>query len=535
MSVQNVLRIYLVLAGLALGACSPGLKYNSTSTNSQASDLSDSEATAPAPSPAPVPLPALPPQPTPSPAPAPAPMPAPSPSGGPGCGLSQAAFCETFDQGPAANKGRAGDLEASKWTVGRLAPSDLSGFGPVANPVIAAPIPSCKASFQMASVFPPNDTLICDPDLRGNRQLMTAVAIQNYGNNSYMIAQPFDFTGRTGHIVFDVDAATDGGLGGYIALDLTEDPVPAPTFQEYQNFEAGPVPRNGLMLKWNELCGAGTVRMGNTLVYNNYVMNLISDPEFNATGAGCPKTKKGFLNHFEVRISQTRIEVYGTDYSPDGISMPNPRLIYAANVNLPFTRGYVHMAVRNHATIKYGFGPDVIYHWDNIGFDGPTIGGKVFDVPDNKTMGAYQGAPIMNLGYLLRDAQSGGTAGMYDPDKLIASLQIPNVVLSGSTSARLSLVAYFNTIVHTANETWGVSYRLNGGTWRHRFLSAREVQIINNLVNPAAVGSAGNVLLLIDIPMGDLKDGNNSLEFLPLNAPMDYPPILANISLFLSP
>jgi hypothetical protein len=37
---------------------------------------------------------------------------------------------------------------------------------------------------------------------------MTAVSIQNYGVNSYMPRQPFDFAGRTGKIDFDVDAVS---------------------------------------------------------------------------------------------------------------------------------------------------------------------------------------------------------------------------------------------------------------------------------------------------------------------------------------
>jgi hypothetical protein len=122
------------------------------------------------------------------------------------CGLTNAAFCDTFDEGPAAVRGRGGDLDPARWSAARLAPSDFSGFGPVANPVIAAPIPPCKDSFPATSVDPPDDTLICDPGPSLSAQLMTAVAIQNYGNNSYMIRQPFDFANRTGKIVFDVDA-----------------------------------------------------------------------------------------------------------------------------------------------------------------------------------------------------------------------------------------------------------------------------------------------------------------------------------------
>src|SRR5580704_10792864 len=99
-------------------------------------------------------------------------------------------------------------------------------------------------------------------------QLMTAIAIQNYGNNSYMIRQPFDFANRTGKIAFDVDAISLASLATYIEIDLTEDPIPAPTFREYQNFEPGPVPRNGLMMKWSDNCASngGSITLGNILV-----------------------------------------------------------------------------------------------------------------------------------------------------------------------------------------------------------------------------------------------------------------------------
>ena len=39
--------------------------------------------------------------------------------------------------------------------------------------------------------------------------------------------------------------------------------------------------------------------------------------------------------------------------------------------------------------------------------------------------------------------------------------------------------------------------------------------------------------MLIDVPLADLVSGSNTLEMLPLNAPMDYPPVVANIDLTL--
>ena len=195
------------------------------------------------------------------------------------CGLASPAFCDNFDQGPSPVRGRAGDLDPTRWGVGRLAPSDFSGT--TANPVGAAPVPACKASFPQSSVYPNNDTLICDATGARTPQLMTAVAIQNYGNNSYLIRQPFDFANRTGKIVFDVDAVSVSTLATYVAIDITEDPSPAPTFQEFGNFEAGPIPRNGLMLKWNDNCFAGSnaITLGNTLLYTNYVARTIT-PSF---------------------------------------------------------------------------------------------------------------------------------------------------------------------------------------------------------------------------------------------------------------
>ena len=45
------------------------------------------------------------------------------------------------------------------------------------------------------------------------------------------------------------------------------------------------------------------------------------------------------------------------------------------------------------------------------------------------------------------------------------------------------------------------------------------------------VDADGNVGLVIDVPLGDLRGGANTLEMLPLNLPMDYPPTIANINL----
>lgn len=445
------------------------------------------------------------------------------------CNLSAPAFCDTFNQGPSAIRGRGGDLDPSKWATARLSGEIGSSGAGTANPVPVAPIPQCRAGMSQTSAFPPYDTLICDPNGTQSAQLMTAVSIQNYGVNSYMARQPFDFAGRTGRIDFDVDAVDQGG-GGFIEIEVTEDPSPATTFREIQNFEVGPVPRNGLTLRFSSFAECpNAVAPLNTFVYNNYVGTIVR-PTFNHSN-GCAKVSRGSLNHFEVQVSQSHIDVYGSDFSTDnGRTFSNYKLLYSANLDLPFTRGYVHFNSKNHATVKYGFGPDVVFHWDNIGFDGPVISApRAYEIPDNTTVTTYHGPQEQNLGYQLLDATTGKLPGIYSPSTKIDSLTFQNVNTSGITSATLTLNAYFNTVTHGPDTTWGMSYRLNRGTWRNHNLTTGDLAGINAI----AGAPLGILSLSIDVPTADLVSGTNTLELLPLNAPMDYPPVVANIDLLL--
>lgn len=444
------------------------------------------------------------------------------------CNLSSPAFCDTFDQGPSAVPGRGGDLDPTKWSASRLVPDIRTD---VVNYVAAAPIPACKASFESGNVFPPDDTLICDGSGSLSPQLMTAVAMQNYGVNSYMIRQPFDFEGRAGKIVFDVELANNGRLGAFVGIAVTEDPLPAPTFREFENFEPGPTPKNGLMLKWDDTCGSALklANISNTMVYDNYVGTIIK-PTFSVSGAGCANTRQGSLNHVELQISQDHIDVYTSDYSTDnGVTFRNFRKVYSADIFLQFKRGYVHVAARNHATRKYGFGPAGVFRWDNIGFDGPVITSpRSYEAPNNATRGTLDGEPVMNLGYVLPDGTNGRAAGMYDPHRSVASLTFQGVDISDIASAKVTLSASANAITHTPDTTWGWKYRFNGGAWRVRNLTTAEATL---LTTPP--GSAGFMALMLDVQVGDLISGANTFEIVPMNLPMDYAPQIENVDLFI--
>ena len=172
----------------------------------------------------------------------------------------------------------------------------------------------------------------------------------------------------------------------------------------------------------------------------------------------------------------------------------------------------------------------MVFHWDNVGFDGPVISApRAYEIPDNTTVTTYNGAQEQNLGYQLLDATTGKPPGIYSPSIKINSLTFQNVNTSGVTSATLTLNAFFNTVTHTADTTWGISYRLNGGTWRNHHLTTGDLAGINAI----AGAPLGILSLSMDVPTADLVSGTNTLELLPLNAPMDYPPVVANIDLLL--
>jgi hypothetical protein len=123
----------------------------------------------------------------------------------------------------------------------------------------------------------------------------------------------------------------------------------------------------------------------------------------------------------------------------------------------------------------------------------------------------------------------GKPGGIYDPVNKINALVFQNVNASGITSATLTLNAFFQAQTHTADSSWGISYRFNGGNWRTRNLTTGDLASIN------AISGAplGILSMLINVPVTDLVQGSNTLELLPLNAPMDYPPVVTNIDLLL--
>ncbi len=494
----SVATLWLQLQLALLAACSGG---------------GGSQPDAPVPPPVAGPPAAPVPAPVPVPAPAPAPSPPPAVPGPAGCGLPAAAFCDTFDA-PASVQGRAGELDARRWS-GSRAKHGLPSADGMAIAMGTATIPPCRAGIP-ATVLLPQDALVCDPTSAiQSRHLLVAAGMQNYGQHSFRIRQPFDFAGRTGRIVFDAEAHVPNLLVGWISVEVLEDPIGAPSFDHLGNWEGGLIPRNGFEVQFTNNALSNSIGVGFIELFDNYRATALEPPTLTPVA-----TAAGRLNRFELRVSKTRIEVYGTPASSDGTAFAPAVLMYGVDVNLPFTRGYVSITTHNHASDKYGRLDAWIARWDNVGFDGPVIGQwRETEVPDSLTRPSQGSAsgPLVDVGYRIADAATGPAQ----------RLVLRNVDLRDALSARLSFTAWYLTSTGDPVSTYTLRYRLNGRAWREHPLSADEVAILTSGVN------GGLVAHLIDVPLNELISGDNTLEFVTTHAPQSYPPVFANIDLVL--
>lgn len=434
--------------------------------------------------------------------------------GAPGCGFEHAAFCDTFDA-PSAHQGRAGELDARMWSAGHVQPSLPTSPGFTFG-ILPATIPTCRAGLP-ERVFPGDDALICDPvPSVASNHLLVACGAQNYGATSLRIRQPFDFAERTGKIVFDADGFVINPLLGWIAVSVSEDPMAVPSYAILGNDEGGVVPRNGFEVHMARNC-PDAMSMGARMIalYQDRQETIVGFPD----DATCIPVKEGHLNHFEVHVSDSRIEVYASPWSEDGTSFAPVQLMIAADVALPFTRGYVNIAVHNHATIKYSGGgaySDEVYdawvaRWDNVGFDGPVLSNfREYEIPDATE--EHEGT--LNIGYRIADDMDG-------PSHV---LTFEDVDLTGAVSARIAQTSYY--LLDADEATYLLRYRINGHDWHDRSFDATELHAFSH-------NSQGALAQILEVPMSELQNGSNTIEYVTRNVPQSYPPAALNIDLVL--
>jgi hypothetical protein len=457
------------------------------------------------------------------------------------CGFDTPAFCDTFEDGPMAG-GRSGELDPKNWSVVRGMPYDSASFGDAFR-IGPALIGQCRAELANARVLPDSDVLVCDPiPTIPSRHVLATAAAQNYGLATYRIRQPFDFAGRTGTIKIDMDL-TNNGLGGWPALIIAQDPSPAPSF-DWQ--ERGSGPRNGIEIEF----GTGWCNTPHTLEVITYTFKDYNQtaniPSFDC-GIPHAVTAPDSLNHVEVYLTQNHVEVWTTDASPDGTNFPSLQQLWAGDVDLGFTRGYVSLALRNHATLKYWLGSAAEVRWDNVGFDGPVVTGyRDYSAPDS--LSSYNGLQGCTMSGSICQwegdvipaspsddgrVQCAMTSCTYDSEGRNVGYVVPNVVdtdtppvalgfraitVADATRARLILAAKYPVFdwngVSNPPQHIDLQFRVNGGAWHDRNITDVEAVAFTDFSPTLGGAGAGAGLLnqAIDLDLNELHDGDNEIE-----------------------
>jgi hypothetical protein len=372
------------------------------------------------------------------------------------------AMCDTFDRPAGDPARRSGDLEPVLWGVSRTNTYVDDGHH---NAWRAANLEGCGST---QTVAPPNDVRIC------NGRLFDA--IEDNGGQATLAMypkQPFDIAGgRTGTVVFDVSADSEGPHAAWPEFWWTDQPVPAP--HGHMSGQA-PYARNsfGFLLTLQSYpCDPGEVGVEHMNVTRNYVS---SDLEFTAIDCVKKGSPTGGLNHFEVLINQNHVEVWATD--PGSTSL---RLIAVAeNANITMTRGLIWIEdVHYNASKDGGTQANHTFAWDNVGFDGPTPYRDLsFDVPDaNRPLGDG----LIELGY------EASTAPL--------ALEVHGVYWEQTPTGAIVTFNWFPFDVFVP------SVRVNGGPW-------------HDTAWPFDEETFAWRTIAVPIPLSEVHTGTNTIEF----------------------
>jgi hypothetical protein len=423
----------------------------------------------------------------------------------PGCELLSApagttpAFCETFDA-PAGIGNRSGDLNGILWGVSRQLGAVNSGQ----NQYYDASPSTMQKCGQEVQVQPDYDVTICNGqavESQYDQESVTSLAMYP--------KQPFDIAGRTGTIAFDVSDDSEGAHTAWPELWYTDQPVPAP-FDHFSSLQS--VPRNGFGVRFDAFCpadqpGCGVrficpdepanvpvVTVGSAVVVNNYVSN----DSFMDVGTGpisvnpidCVQASSGpgDMNHFELRVSQNEIDVYGTDA---GTTAPLKEIAIITNAPLTLTRGLIWLEDVHYNGNKGGNQGTHTFTWDNVAFDGPILPRDLaFDVLDRLTPVGSGYPGILNLGWPVGPN-----------DSPVLSLTVPGVYnIAKATGALLT----FN---YSAQNQVTVSYQVNHGAWHDQPWPFGDCYTQN--------GSqfCGAKTIAVPVQLSDVQPDTNTIQF----------------------
>ncbi len=416
----------------------------------------------------------------------------PAPAAG-ACGLAHPAFCDSFDQASAG--GRGGDLDERFWGVGRL--SQLTNVSQGANnPFPVAQAAGCDGPRAVA--VDGSDYFFC---ARPGESPALRQAFNDGGGiilHAFHARRPFDFAGRIGTVVFDVDGST--APGAWFELWIVDEPVPA-VHTSLPGMDA--LPRTGVGLVFQECNpmlptpspGSGLKNV--LFVSDHQLTRTIGLTELDESG--CFSTAAQTLNRLEVRIGERAIEVRASaPGDPAGLH----RVALISGLDLPLDRGYVHFETLGDNAAKFGGSADQTRVWDNLGFDGPFLPlPRAHDLPDHLEPWTGAGATTMlwNTAYVLLPTNQ-------------QTFRVDGLDLFGAGEAFVDL--------STFGLTAGGSFRLrfNQGTWREA---------------PFPFSSDTWRAVSVPVSVADLVTGTNTLEL--ATEATSAPVLIANVDLTVAP
>jgi len=418
------------------------------------------------------------------------------------CGLDTPAFCETFEV--SSPGGRGGDLDERVWSFARWA--HMVQYMWLRVPAFTDEnklFPPTFCGAPLDGLLPPDDVRICDGvgvDGTTSKQLNEVFDDQgDFAFHSMRARQPFDFTDRTGTVVWDVDAKVNpynSGHGWWIEVWITEDPAPMP-YHEAPTVISLARRSVGIAFRFGGACESTDTAWGNApetvVVTEDYeIRNWFDELGWDLPDR-CFRSMDAQLNHFELKISQNDLELWATDFDdPENLRLRGK----LTDLDLPFTRGYVHFQHAHYNASKDGMegceegAPGTCptstqtFRWDNIGFDGPRLATpRGYDVENNDVVGPDDGIYTgVFIGWSFAEGPQ--------------TLTVPAVQLAGATSATLN----FN-VMFAAGQTF--DYQLNDGDW-HTF----EVPNPPNAPDLVGTGLRG---FSVPVALDELVEGDNRL------------------------
>lgn len=418
----------------------------------------------------------------------------------------QQAFCDDFS-GHTNTGTQTGDLDSVLWGVSRrfifgssfhdaMVPSHnaCSGGGTTGNPATGDP----NTTYFGPATPPAADARICNGRYvsSSNDGAIDVSALDAYPK------QPFDFNGRTGTVVFDVTADSAGNHAAWPEFWITDEPIPGvircittcPNTTHAENsigFSLAGAPNENDFSKTGvdviEMSKGGIVTDLPFTTYNSITKGCLAGHSYQ-----CSATQ---MNHIEVRVSVSRIDIYGTDAGSTTL-----KHLAGADItgNLGFTKGLVwindahYNARKQDEPCECGTQYDHSWAWDNLGFDGPKTYRDI----------GYDTPLAMVPGPTTTQWHENTTSVGYAIDTGSKSWTLPNVTWQQTpTKAKVVFNVYSYDDVNT------ITASLNGHTAVSKQVNGHPVGVNGNPpTNGFAVWS-----MSIDLPIGDATQGTNTL------------------------